>query len=645
MYILKDYLRDLLINSMPYRNVYSPTIEGIFLFYILPVILGFIIGRHARYLSGSKNVPVLTLCYLSLRTAFLFALPWLILFLNDMNQDLYLFLSVAYLFLLIPVMIMIGISLNFINNNWLIPSVKPTKKNKYISYTILILLMILIGVLNSIPVSLSKYPVGADVYFHIASTNLIAMNNDFFSNPRFYDESNPFYPPLFPLIISILSKITNISIIDLWRYYPLILSPIFVFLIFYFAKLITQDYMASIMAVLFLFPWREIVWMDYSPKLFAWSLLILVLIYWHKFFIEQKKKYLILSIFIFLLIMLSHIEIAVHGAIIIGAYLVIEYLKRTDYLSNKIKNFILRFHRFPSSDAYDSCTKRSGFYISILLYFIVFSFFIYNTKYYISGDILVFNEIALSVFNPIGAITLIPFILTPIGLITMKKSTPGNTMIISILFLYSSVFFYFSLIWEFYHRYFSETAYIGFAILSGTIMASQIKINNYFSKLICYAMIGLIIFSFSPRIGFLESYSIQTQEGIDSRIHIIEDIKNIKDDKTVILTDPNDIINRYIPAMAGKYIFAASISTSKEQQWQVISVPSYNAGRIQKRVDLATDFLKNPEIGLLKEIKKEYKLTHILLRKSYYNKFDKEMMEKTTLIAQDDGYILLRINF
>ncbi|HWQ96180.1 MAG TPA: hypothetical protein VN368_02285, partial [Candidatus Methylomirabilis sp.] len=180
----------------------------------------------------------------------------------------------------------------------------------------------------------------------------------------------------------------------------------------------------------------------------------------------------------------------------------------------------------------------------------------------------------------------------------------------------------------------------------GGVIASQIKIDNYFSKLICYAMIGLILFSFSPKVGFLESYSIQTQERIDSRIHIIEDIRNIHDDKAVILTDPNDIINRYIPAMAGKYIFAASISMGKGQQWQVISVPSYSmADRIQKRVDLATDFLKNPEIGLLKKITKEYKLTHILLRKNYYNRFDKEMIEKTTFIAQNDGYILLRINF
>ncbi|HWQ95901.1 MAG TPA: DUF6541 family protein, partial [Candidatus Methylomirabilis sp.] len=333
MHIFEDFLREILVNSMPYRNVYSPTIEGIFLFYILPFVLGFFVGRHKKYLPGSKNVPVLTLCHISLRTAFLYALPWLIFFLNHIDQDLYLFLSVAYLFLLIPIMVMIGVSLSCINNNWQMPEIKKiTKKKKYIIYFVLISLMVLAAVLNSIPVSLSRYPVGADVYFHIASTNHIAANNDFFSNPRFYDESNPFYPPLFPLIISIVSEITNISIIDLWRYYPIILSPIFIFLIFYFAKLITQDYTASIIAVLFLFPWREVVWMDYSPKLFAWSLLIVVLIYWHKFFIEKRKKYLISSIFIFILVLLSHIEIAVHGAIIISAYLVIEYLKRTEYL-------------------------------------------------------------------------------------------------------------------------------------------------------------------------------------------------------------------------------------------------------------------------------------------------------------------------
>lgn len=648
MYISEEYLRELLISSMPYRNAYSPTIEGLILFYVLPIALGFVICRpHAKYLSELKNIPISRLCFLSLATALFFNLPWLIFFLNDLSKDMYLFLAVAYLFLLMPVLFMIGISLNLIGNKWQIPTItKTTKHKKYISYTIIILLMLVIAALNSIPISLSDYPVGADVYFHTASTNRIAEGNGFFNDPRFYEEKNFFYPPLFPLIIAELSKITHISIVDLWRYYPIILSPIFIFLIFYFVKLITGDYVISIITVLFLFPWNQILWMDHSPKLFAYSLLILMLIFWYRFFKQKKIIYLIYSIFIFLLISLSHIEIAVHAAIIVGIYLIIELLKGTIFITDGVKKILhwkQKTHNLEDYTIYNPNTDNKKFSLIILLYFIVFLYFIYISEYFNKDNLLVFNEIALSTFSPIGIITLLVFLLTPIGLLNIKELSNENAIILSIAFLYSSVFFYFTLIWELYHRYFSETAYIGLAILSGKIITAQLNYNKYSGKIICYVIIILLILPLAPRFGFIESYSAQTQKIIEAKINIIEDIKKIDDINAVILTDPNDIINRFIPALTGKYIFSASITTNKKQQWQVISVPSYMSDRIQKRVDLANKFFEKLDDDNLKEIKNEYKITHLLLKQGDYDKLDDAIVGNSKIIAKNDGYVLLEI--
>lgn len=647
MYVLNDYLRELVITSMPYRNIYSPTIEGVILFYILPIALGFIVCRpYAKYLSGLKIVPFSILGCLSLRTAFLYTLPWLILFIDNLSKDLYLFLAIAYLLILIPILVMAGMALNLLNNNW--QTVKIKRNNNYISYIILILIIILTGALNLIPINLSDYPVGADVYFHIASTNRIANGDSFLSDPRFYEEKNFFYPPLLPLIIAKFSEITHISIMNLWRYYPLIVAPIFILLIFYFSKLITGDHVSSVITLFFVLPWTQILWTDPTPRLFAWSLLILMLIFWHKFYSIKNNIYVLYSIFIFILILLSHIELAVHGAIIIGIYAVIEYSRNKTFIIDKIKRITLGWNKKATNSASytlnDPGIWNHRFSLLILLYLSVFLFLIYISRNFAASDLLVFSEIALSTFNPIGAITFPVFFLVPIGLLTLKEKKNEHTMILSIAFLYSSVFFYFTMMWGLYHRYFSETAYIGFSILSAKIVATQLNQSKYLARIIPFLIIGLLLFSLIPRYDFIESYAAQMQDRIDVRINIIKDIKNIEDNNAVILTDPNDIINRYIPAMTGKYIFAASIASDKEQQWQVVSVPSYMTDQIQRRVNLANEFLEKPDIEMLNKIRKEYRLTHILLKQSYYDKFNNEILKNSKTVAKDDGYVLLEIN-
>jgi hypothetical protein len=647
MYVLKDYLRELLMTSMPYRNAYSPTIEGVILFYILPIALGFIVCRpYAKYLSRLKKPPFSILGSLSLCIAFFYTLPWLILFIDDLGKDLYLFLAIAYLFILIPILVMAGIALNLLNNNW--QTVKIKRDDKYTSYLILILIIALTGMLNLIPLNLSNYPVGADVYFHIASTNHIANGGSFFNDPRFYEEKNYFYPPLLPLIIAKLSGITHISIMDLWRYYPVIVAPIFILLIFYFSKLITGDNGSSVITLFFVLPWTQILWTDPTPRLFAWSLLILMLIFWHKFFSSNKKIYILYSIFIFVLVLLSHIELAVHGAIIVGIYTVIEYSRNKTFITDKIKRITAGWNTKADNPVSwtidDPGIWNHRFSLLILLYLSVFLYLIYISRNFVANDLLVFSEVALSTFNPIGAITFPVFLLVPIGLLTIKERKIEHTMILSIAFLYTSVFFYFTLMWGLYHRYFSETAYIGFAILSGKIIATQLNQSKNLARITSFLIIGLLLFSLAPRYEFIRSYSAQMQDRIQVQINIIEDIKNIKDDNAVILTDPNDIINRYMPAMTGKYIFAASIASDKDQQWQVVSVPSYMTDQIQKRVDLANQFLEKPDMEMLKKIRKEYRLTHLLLKQSYYNKLNNEILKNSKTVAKDDGYVLLEIN-
>ena len=649
MYISEEYLRELLISSMPYRNFYSPTVEGFILFYILPIAIGFIICRpYARYLSELKDIPVSTLVSLSLSNSLFFLLPWLIFFLDDLDKDMYLFLAVAFLVILTPVLLMIGISFNLIGNNWQIPAAsKITKNKKYILYIIIILIMVLVGVLNLVPINLSDYPVGADVYFHIAKTDRIANGGSFSRDPLFYEEKNYFYPPLLQLIIAKLSWITHISIMNLWRYYPIVAAPVFILLMFYFSKLITGDDVSSLIALFFVFPWTQILWTDPTPRLFAWILLILMLIFWHKFFNSNKKIYILYSIFIFILILLSHIELAVHGAIIIGIYTLIEYSRNKTSIIDKIKRITHGWNTKANNTVSYALNDLSIWdrrvSLLILLYLSIFLYLIYISRNFVANDLLVFSEVALSTFNPIGAITFPVFLLVPIGLLTVKEKRIEHTMILSIAFLYTSVFFYFTMMWGLYHRYFSETAYIGFAILSGKILSTQLNQRENLSRITSILIIGLLLFSLAPRYEFIVSYSTQVQDRIEVQINIIEDIKNIKDENAVILTDPNDMINRYIPAMTGKYIFAASIASDKGQQWQIVSVPSYMTDQIQKRVDLANEFFANPEVNILKKIKNDYKITHLLIKQSNYNKLDSVIIKDSEVIAKNDGYVLLEI--
>jgi len=642
----KENLQAILIVSMPLREMYSLSIVGMAFFYFLPILLGYITCRKIK-----ESAPtILELLLRSLSLSLLFLTPILFIFLQDIKTDLYLFLAVGYLFLIVPILVLIGCLCNFIGNKWNFDVNKNYRSGKpdYLVFIVVTLVTLFIIALNLIPVLLCKYPVCADVYYHASLSNKIASGKSPFDSPIFYEGIN-YYPPLVHLIIAKLSLITHISVLDLWRVYPVVFSPIFILLLFYLSSYLTKDYKAGCLSIFFVSPWFTVLWMDPSPRIFSMCFLLLMLLFCVKGM--SKKKYLFYAGITFIIIGLSHPGVT---AIAIVILLVFTILTRYYNQIGKMFKFLKEkngYYIIPSSKVLSKNTMVNSYDVErkfstiLLLYVCILSYFIVMGENYYGIRMMIFGEIALSLvpIRPIGAISFIVFLFSfPTLLIIIKNRSPENMMLISIVFLYTSVFFYLTKLWMFYHRYFAEVAYIGFAILAAVCITRISK--NKIVKISIIASIMVLFFVPLPASMNLEAiYSQNTQLTIEKKIEILQDVKKLEGD-VVILANPNDMINRYIPAITGKYIFSGRWQISKEQQWAVILGDFFTPSKkkdAQKRVELAKSFFENADT--LNEILKNYTVTHILVTKTEYNTLALQNRDELHIISKNNGYILLKI--
>lgn len=649
LFIYKNYFKSVLTSSMPFREMYSPTHVGIFIFYLIPFIWGYYIGRINYYSIQESEKPILTILYLSLAHSLYLVLPFWLLFITEIALDMYLFITVAYLFILIPILMVIGFILNFVKNDWELRQVRESERDKRIVILSLILILLLIGLVNYIPVILSKYPVGMDVYYHAALTETIKNGKSPFNSPLFYEGTNCYTPFVYYIIIKI-SDVANISTLNLWRFYPAVISPLVIISLFYLSKYLTKSYISGILTVIFVLPWYTILLTDPSPRLFAVFLLLLSLLFFSKG-LNENRKYLIISWVLFILTWLSHIEIGVHITIVIFASLVfLKYFQNIQQISNRVLNITgkkttaIKLTKKEFICLGNKNSVEMKFSILLILYTVILSSFIIKAlNDYGIRNLGIFNEIALSFLVPIGSISFIVFLFAlPSFVIVIKHRTVENSIILSLLFLYTSVLFYFTLQWQFYHRYFAEVAYIGLSILAAVIIPTfrNTKIKN----ILILSIIILFLFSIIPRIEFTMQYTPVFERSIDNKIEILNFIKKIDGD-VVILANPDDIINRYIPAITGKYIFSGRMKIDQKQQWTVIP-STFIAQSAQedalRRVELAYGYF-NGSVAL-DEILKKYRITHVLINENNNINTQLENSINLDIIARKDGYILMQIN-
>ena len=124
---------------------------------------------------------------------------------------------------------------------------------------------------------------------------------------------------------------------------------------------------------------------------------------------------------------------------------------------------------------------------------------------------------------------------------------------------------------------------------------------------------------------------------------------NFSDKKTtsvhsVVMVDPTNTLNRYIPFYTDRYILAGSSLITKDQQWQVLSFCNGQFGAdCNARDELATAFYADPSTGSLADITSKYKLDYVMFAVSPTNPFDATEVPKLKQVAADQNYIIYQV--
>jgi hypothetical protein len=617
----KESVLSLLNSNLPFREVYHPTLKGILIVYIFPLIIGYIVGGLLQ--PNSRTNRLIYFINLSL----LFGVSNFVPFLFDTKLIIissFSNLSLIYLLLIVPMLFLLGTIPHMLND--LVNSFDDDVGSANLSINDLCLALgigIASYLLNIIPAIKTQYLVGADIYYHATLASRIANFSSLFNNPIFIGEKN-YYISLGYFLISFISRIGGFSIDVVIRYILPIFASIFLFFIYLFAKRLSKSVLAAFLAIIFILPFNQILWYDPSLRIISFGFFAIFLYSFQSAVIYKQKIFILPASLCFLCTVASHPEIAIHALIIMITYICLaSFIKIRNLLT---KSFLglenLSFH-LPGYYSLEGLLNYRSFLVLIVIYLILLqnkiSFLINN---YSITNIMVVNEISFSALQPIGPISLIVFLFLPFSVIKcLLRPNKSNILLLSISLLFLFSIFYFTHLWIFYHRYFTETAYIGLAISAAIIIANIY--NRYLSKywmLFTLAIGGFLVLSLLPKYKFIDNYS----DSVHARlINYSQDLSLIKSNtvhNSVIVIFPDDMINRYVPFYTQRYIYAGSNTINKEHQWQVLSFCNGPFNEVcTNRLAMADQFFNSPSHVTLSKLKGAYQADYLLVNKSETN--------------------------
>ncbi|MBI3486022.1 hypothetical protein HY025_03685 [Candidatus Daviesbacteria bacterium] len=645
VFISKDVFIQFLNNNLPFRESYSPSLAGLIYVYLVPLLFGFLIGG---IFSNFKTRSYIFFVNLGLIMSLINFIP----FISDQYlTQKYWFQNHSEIFYLIiyPIIFLVGSAPFYIKGI----KAKENRVEKQSSVNKLdLLIALLLGIflmsLNLIPSTITNYMVGADVYYHVSLTRDIADTFNIRANPFFYQEQN-FYYSIVYYFIAIISKLTNLDVKTIWLFLPAICAGLFIAFFYLFAKRFTGNSLSAVIASLFVLPLNQILWVDPSVRNFSYTFFAIFLFSFQSFLLFHKKRALAISIFFFLMTGASHPEIAIHIFIIMICFFMLIKWRFLKYLLSRVKDKfknaeIVNFSNLPLKSLESFNTFLGLMFIIFFLLVAKYSLLLNN---YRIDKILIFNEIPLSVFQPIGIISLLVFLFAPIAIFrSIKTSSVMDIFLLTISSLFLSVIFYFSYAWVLYHRYFAETAYLAMAILSAEVIAGYQQNLKRLKRLGFLVLILFLVFlSIIPKYNFITTYATTTKNNLESRAGDFKLIQDHTEKGSVLFLSSDDQLNRYIPLYADRYIFAGSSMISKEHQWQVLSFCNGPFAKICNiRLELSDDFFNYPSKDKLANIRGMYKIDYLLLKKTDLNQLNKfqssDLRIQNLTLFQNENYLL-----
>ncbi len=642
------YISNLIYNNLPFRESYNPSIPGFLYIYIFPIILGFLC---CSCFSKNRSQPYY---YFNVSVFFGLLNSILLFFLQNLSSLKWLEnMQTAYFILLIPILYAIGslpyyaFSIN--NHGQQVASQIVQKSPKIFTWSIAIIFSLLIFAINLIPTIKSGNLIGADIYYHAPMTRIIKDSNNIFQNP-FFKEGTNYYLSSVYYVISLASVVASQEVSTIWRYYPPVASSIFIFIYFVFILRIFKSTVIASIATLFIVPFYQIMLADPSIRTMSYLLLMVYLLILSFFSLEKISKIGILSLLsVNLFILTMHTEIGIHSLLITFLYFSSHRLNpQIKFLLNKVRG-IIDLNKLPST-IYDFYFLKNPITSIILLmgYATLIIINISNVMSYTSyGNLNSFNEIPLSLIQPIGPISFLCFIGLPYGIFNgVYRRGDKDRIILSLFLLSLTGIFYFTHTWVIYHRYLTETAYLGIAAISSFFWLELITKHSSLQRIIIIVILLTITgYSLLPKYTFITQYVTNTDKSIDYYSNTLTLISNNSDLNSVILASPDDIINRYIPWFTRRYIFSGASIISRGQQWQVLpfcSGPFYQD--CKNRQDLSRTFFQNPSKKNLIEIRANYRVDDLLINKKETYKIENLVKESAiSPSGESDEYILFNI--
>jgi hypothetical protein len=121
-------------------------------------------------------------------------------------------------------------------------------------------------------------------------------------------------------------------------------------------------------------------------------------------------------------------------------------------------------------------------------------------------------------------------------------------------------------------------------------------------------------------------------------------IENSTDENSTILAPPDDMINRYIPSIAKRYVYTAKREPDINSSYMVLPPCDYRLlNKCRHDYELSKRFYKHLDIEDLNKILNESSVEYVLLSKKTDDEINNTIITKISLIAESELYSLYEI--
>ncbi len=589
-----------IIKTLPIRNFWTGDVYLLF----LPIICGIILGL----LTLSVKKKYVLLFFLSLN------FPPLILIEN--LKELY-----ATTFFINYILVILFWTRFIFKPELLDFQVSTSPKSKILTInTLLILILILFTFVHFSLAFFSNESIvyGADTWYHIS------VSEKYFSEKSITGEgiienSTNHYGPIYYIMNSITATVFSQNIttsINIIFFFFMFLVGLFFYL---FTKKITNLETALVSSIFYM----VMIYGSSEPVPNSLGRLLLIIICF--FFILENKSSNFFLFLVYNTLIITHYEMAAYPILFFLSYYILKKLvnkkKIPSIIQKKIKSF--------SSRTKKEMLSANSFFIFLVflgIFYLSFYFQIFNlenpnpTNWQLPSFV---EEIPLNItyFFIIPLALLFPYAMYSY-LLKSKKTEKQKLFLLSILILMSNSVFYYLNLFSFHHKYFSDFSFMIVVIPISTYWILSLLSSCEKKKKIFLLILSLILLCVIGNLKYerQNSYTSDINNYRDKLLREFNFTPSEEENKTTIVINPCDYLNRYIITSENYYIYSANYAQNKKCQRNIITnfnskLEKYNFVNIDTRNELAYEFYETFSQESFENLEK-YPFDYIVISKN-----------------------------